>query len=225
MIKFYYSLAPNPMKIALCLEEMGLAYEPVPVDTRKGEQFAPAFAALNPNNKVPVIVDGDNTVFDSNAILIYLAEKTGQFLPEPSARGAFLSWMMFTATGIGPYSGQAVHFRHFAPEPKDYALQRYAFEADRHWSILNGHLVGKSFMLGENYTVLDMAVWGWARMVPFITGDDNAWTRYPEVKRLLDTVSARPAAARAAALKDRHAFKTEMDDAARAAMFRHLKAR
>jgi GST-like protein len=133
--------------------------------------------------------------------------------------------MMFTATGIGPYSGQAVHFRHFAPEPKDYALQRYAFEADRHWSILNGHLVGKSFMLGENYTVLDMAVWGWARMVPFITGDDNAWTRYPEVKRLLDTVSARPAAARAAALKDRHAFKTEMDDAARAAMFRHLKAR
>ncbi len=225
MIKFYYSLAPNPMKIALCLEEMGLAYEPVPVDTRKGEQFAPAFAALNPNNKVPVIVDGDNTVFDSNAILIYLAEKTGQFLPEPSARGAFLSWMMFTATGIGPYSGQAVHFRHFAPEPKDYALQRYAFEADRHWSILNGHLVGKSFMLGENYTVLDMAVWGWARMVPFITGDDNAWTRYPEVKRLLDTVSARPAAARAAALKDRHAFKTQMDDAARAAMFRHLKAR
>ncbi len=224
MIKFYYSLAPNPMKIALCLEEMGLAYEPVPVDTRKGEQFAPAFAALNPNNKVPVIVDGDNTVFDSNAILIYLAEKTGQFLPEASARGAFLSWMMFTATGIGPYSGQAVHFRHFAPEPKDYALQRYAFEADRHWSILNAHLAGKSFMLGENYTVLDMAVWGWARMVPFITGDDNAWTRYPEVKRLLDTVSARPAAARAAALKDRHAFKTEMDDAARAAMFRHLKA-
>ncbi len=224
MIKFYYSLAPNPMKIALCLEEMGLAYEPMPVDTRKGEQFAPAFTALNPNNKLPVIVDGDTTVFDSNAILIYLAEKTGQFGPTPAERGAFLSWMMFVATGIGPYSGQAVHFRHFAPEPKDYALQRYAFEADRHWSILNAHLVGKSFMLGENYTVLDMAVWGWARMVPFVTGDDNPWTRYPEVKRLLDAVNARPAAARAAALKDRHAFKTEMDDAARAAMFRHLKA-
>lgn len=224
MIKFYYSLAPNPMKIALCLEEMGLAYEPVPVDTRKGEQFAPDFAALNPNNKVPVIVDGDTTVFDSNAILIYLAEKSGQFGPAPAQRGAFLSWMMFTATGIGPYSGQAVHFRHFAPEPKEYALQRYAFEADRHWSILNAHLAGKPFMLGDNYTVLDMAVWGWARMVPFITGDDHAWTRYPEVKRLLDAVNARPAAARAAALKDRHAFKTEMDDAARAAMFRHLKA-
>lgn len=225
MIKFYYSLAPNPMKIALCLEEMGLAYEPMPVDTRKGEQFAPNFTALNPNNKVPVIVDGDTTVFDSNAILIYLAEKTGQFLPAAPARGAFLSWMMFVATGIGPYSGQAVHFRHFAPEPKDYPLQRYAFEADRHWSIINAHLAGKSFMVGDEYSVLDMAVWGWARMVPFITGDDNAWGRYPDVKRLLDGVNARPAAARAAALKDRYTFKTEMDDDARAVMFRHLKAR
>ncbi len=224
MLKFYYSLAPNPMKIALCLEEMALDYEALPVDTRKGDQFDPGFTALNPNNKVPVIVDGATTVFDSTAILLYLAEKTGQFLPPADQRGPFLSWMMFVASGIGPYSGQAVHFRHFAPEPKAYPMQRYAFEADRHWSILNAHLSGKPFMMGDDYTVLDMAVWGWARMVPFITGDDAAWARYPEIKRLLDTVSARPAATRAAALKDRHAFKTEMDDAARALMFRHLNA-
>jgi GST-like protein len=169
MIQFYYNLAPNPMKVALFLEEAGLAYEPIPVDSRKGEQFAPAFTALNPNNKLPCIVDGDATVFDSNAILLYLAEKTGKFLPASdtqAARGEFLSWLMFVASGIGPYSGQAVHFRHFAPEPKDYALKRYAFEADRHWSILEQRLSGRRFMLGETYTILDMAVWGWEGHVP-----------------------------------------------------------
>ena len=97
MIKFYYNLAPNPTKVALCLKEMGLPYELVPVDTRKGEQHAPAFLAINPNAKVPAIVDDGATVFDSNAILLYLAEKTGQFLPSPSpaARGELLSWLMF----------------------------------------------------------------------------------------------------------------------------------
>src|SRR6195952_4793390 len=120
MLKFYYSLAPNPMKVALFLEEAGLDYEAIPVDTRKGEQFAPDFARLNPNNKVPVIVDGDAVVFDSNAILLYLAEKTGQFLPAntPAARGELLSWLMFVASGVGPFSGQAVHFKVAAPEPK-----------------------------------------------------------------------------------------------------------
>ncbi len=225
MIQFYYNLAPNPMKVALFLEEAGLAYEPIPVDSRKGEQFAPAFTALNPNNKLPCIVDGDATVFDSNAILLYLAEKTGQFLPAsdtPAARGELLSWLMFVASGIGPYSGQAVHFRHFAPEPKDYALKRYAFEADRHWSILEQRLSGRRFMLGETYTILDMAVWGWARMLPRVTGDDAIWTRLPNLARLMDEIAARPATQRALALQDRHAFKTEMDDAARKAMFRHI---
>ncbi|MCW8308111.1 glutathione S-transferase N-terminal domain-containing protein [Acidiphilium sp. PA] len=223
MIKFYYSLAPNPMKVALFLEEAELPYEAIPVDTRKGEQFDAAFAALNPNNKVPCIVDGDAVVFDSNAILLYLAEKTGLFLPDtsPQARGALLSWLMFVATGIGPYSGQAVHFRHFAPEPKDYAVTRYAFEADRHWGIVDARLADRPYMLGETYTIVDMAVWGWARMVPFVTGDDAIWTRFTNVKRLLDEISARPAAVRAVAIKDRHAFKTEMDETARKVMFRH----
>src|SRR5665647_3496020 len=118
MIKFYYSGAPNPMKVALMLEETGLPYEPVPVDTRKGEQHKPEYLAINPNAKVPAIVDGDATVFDSNAILLYLAEKSGKFLPAntPKLRGELLSWLMFVASGVGPYSGQSVHFRQYAPE-------------------------------------------------------------------------------------------------------------
>ena len=224
MITFYYSLAPNPMKVALFLEEAGLPYEAVPVDTRKGEQFAAAFAAVNPNNKVPAIVDGDAVVFDSTAILLYLAEKTGMFLPDgPVARGEMLSWLMFVATGVGPYSGQCVHFRHFAPEPKEYAVQRYVFEAQRHYGILDAHLAGREFMVGGVYTIVDMSLWGWARMVPFVLGDD-AWAGMPNLKRWFDGVSARPAVARAVAIKDRHAFKAEMDDAARKVMFRHIAA-
>jgi GSH-dependent disulfide-bond oxidoreductase len=218
MLKFYYSLAPNPMKVALFLEEAGLPYEAIPVDTRKGEQHAPALTALNPNAKVPVIVDGAQTVFDSSAILLYLAEKTGQFLPAAADRGAMLSWLMFTASGIGPFSGQAVHFKHYAPEKIAYAINRYDFEAWRHWKILEAHLAGKAWMMGERYTLIDMAVWGWARAVPFVLGDD-AWAQLPNVKRLADAVNARPAAARVAALRDRHAFKAEMDDEARRAMF------
>ena len=218
MLKFYYSLAPNPMKVALFLEESALPYEAIPVDTRKGEQHAPAFTALNPNAKVPVIVDGAVTVFDSNAILLYLAEKTGQFLPAPHERGALLSWLMFVASGIGPFSGQSVHFKHYAPEKIDYAINRYDFEAWRHWKILDAHLADQAWMVGDGYTLLDMAVWGWARAVPFALGD-GAWAQLPHVKRLFDAVNARPAAQRAAALKDRHVFKTELDDEARRAMF------
>ena len=225
MLKFFYSLAPNPMKVALFLEEAGLPYEAIPVDTRKGDQFAPDFAKLNPNNKVPVIVDDGTTVFDSNAILLYLAERTGQFLPPntPADRAALLSWLMFVASGVGPYSGQCVHFRHFAPEPKDYAVTRYLFEAKRHYGILDAHLAGREWMVGSTYTIVDMAVWGWARMVPFVIGDD-AWDTMPNLKRMFDAVQARPAAARATALKDRHAFKAQMDDEARRIMFRHTVA-
>src|SRR3954447_19621101 len=112
MIDFYYNLSPNPMKVALFLEEAGLPYEAKPVDTRKGDQFSPEYLAINPNGKVPAIIDDGNVVFDSNAILLYLAEKTGRFLPAPAKRGELLSWLMFVATGVGPFSGQAVHFKH-----------------------------------------------------------------------------------------------------------------
>jgi GST-like protein len=224
MIKFYYNLAPNPTKVALALEEMGLPYELVPVDTRKGEQHLPSFLKINPNAKVPAIVDGEATVFDSNAILLYLAEKTGKFLPAQSekARGEMLSWLMFVASGIGPYSGQAVHFRNFAPEPKEYGVTRYTFEAQRHWGIVNDRLAGRRFMLGDTYGLVDMAVWGWSRLVPFVLGQD-AFASLPHVKRHLDEISARPAAQRALALKDKHSFKAEMDETARLAMFPFLK--
>ncbi|KVN08351.1 glutathione S-transferase [Burkholderia stagnalis] len=220
MIQFYYHPSPNPAKVALFLEESGLPYELVPVDTRKGEQHADAFTAINPNAKTPAIVDGDATVFDSNAILLYLAEKSGRFLPAntPAARGEMLSWLMFVATGIGPYAGQAVHFKHFAPEPKAYAVNRYDFEAWRHWRIVDARLAASRYMLGGTYTLVDMAVWGWARAIPFVLGE-GAWERLPNVKRLVDEINARPAAQRAEALAARHAFKAEMDADARRAMF------
>jgi GSH-dependent disulfide-bond oxidoreductase len=220
MIKFYYHPSPNPAKVALFLEEAGLPYELMPVDTRKGEQFKPDFLKINPNAKTPAITDGDATVFDSNAILLYLAEKTGKFLPEntQAQRGQMLSWLMFVATGIGPYSGQAVHFKHHAPEKLPYAINRYMHEAERHWSIIDAQLAKHRYMLGDAYTIVDMAVWGWARAVPFIFGDD-AWTKFPHLKRLMDELNARPAAQRAEALKAKHEFKTEMDEEARRNMF------
>ncbi len=220
MITFYYNTAPNPAKVALFLEECGLPYQVVPVDTRKGEQHTPAYKAVNPNAKVPSIDDDGVVVFDSNAILLYLAEKTGKFLPRetPQARGQMYSWLMFVASGIGPFSGQAVHFRHFAPEPKTYALNRYDFEAWRHWGILNDHLANSPFMLGDDYTLVDMAVWGWARAVPFVLGGET-WDKLPHVKRLLDAINSRPAVQRVEALKARYSFKTEMDREAQKAMF------
>ena len=221
MLKFYFSGAPNPTKVALFLEEAGLPYEPIPIDTRKGDQHKPAYLAINPNAKVPAIVDGDVTVFDSNAILLYLADKTGKFLPAKTdkARGELLSWLMFVASGVGPYSGQLVHFRVYAPEKIEYAINRYAFETRRHFRILDDHLAKRKYMLGDAYTIVDMDVWGWARLMPL---GESAWPKFPNLKRLVDEIGARPAAQRAVTLKERHKFKTEMDDEARKAMFPHL---
>jgi GST-like protein len=223
MLKFFYNAAPNPMKVALLLEELGLPYEAIPVDTRKGEQFAPEFLRVNPNAKLPAITDGDVTVFDSNACLLFLAERAGQFVPAVSdaqQRGVMLSWLMFIASGIGPFSGQSVHFRHAAPEPKAYALNRYDFEAHRHWSLINERLATRTYMLGEGYSIVDIALWGWVRLLPHVLGTGDAtWTQYPNIKRFLDLVNTRPAAQRAEALKTRHAFKTDMDDTAKGFMF------
>jgi GST-like protein len=223
MLKFYFNGSPNPTKVALFLEEAGLPYEPVPVDTRRGQQFSPEFLAINPNGKVPVVVDNGAVVFDSNAILLYLAEKTGKFLPASSVRGETLSWLMFIATGVGPFSGQAVHFKHFATEKVPYAQKRYLYEAERHYGILDARLAQRPYVVGDAYSIVDMDAWGWARMVPFILGE-GAWDRFPNLKRLYDEISARPAAARAIALKDKYPFKAEMDDEARAHMFKHLAA-
>ena len=224
MLKFYYNTSPNPSKVALMLEECGLPYDVVPVDVRKGQQFAPEFLQINPNAKVPALIDGDATIFDSNAILLYLADKTGKFLPEntSAARGELLSWLMFIASGIGPYSGQAVHFKYYAtgPNASAYALNRYLFEVERHWKIVDDRLSTRRYLLGDAYTIADMALWGWSQAITFILGE-AAWANLPNVKRLSDETNARPAVARVHALAARYkqVFKEEMDQEARDFMF------
>ena len=223
MLKFYFNGSPNPTKVALFLEEAGLPYKPVPVDPRRGAQFSPEFLAVNPNGKVPAIVDDGVTVFDSNAILLYLAEKTGKFLPPPNRKAELYSWMMFVATGIGPFCGQAVHFKHFAPEKVPYAHSRYQYEAQRDFTIVEHRLARHQYVVGEDYTFVDMSLWSWTRMLPFIFGDD-VWSKFPNAKRYHDMIAARPAAQRALALKDRFSFAADMDAEARRHMFKHIAA-
>lgn len=225
MIHFYFNAAPNPMKVALLLEETGLPYTPVPVDTKIGQQHTPEFNALNPNRRVPALIDGDVAIFDSNAILLHLAEKTGQFLPAPDdavARGQLLSWLFFIASGIGPYSGQAVHFGHIAKGISAYALDRYRFEAGRHWQIIEDRLEGRDYMLGADYSILDMAIWGWAPRIEAILDTDPA-ARFPNITRLMTKLDARPAATRARDLPTRYPFKQEMDVEAIAHMYPTLR--
>lgn len=214
MIDFYFNAAPNPMKVALFLEESGLEYRAKPLDTKLGQQHTPEFLSINPNAKVPALIDDGVSLFDSNAILLYLAEKTGKFLPQDAAlRGPMLSWLFFVASGVGPYSGQAVHFQHFAADKSPYAVKRYRFEARRHWQIIDDQLAKGRYMLGEDYTIVDMAVWGWAPRIPFMLDDESA-AGFTNINRLMDELNARPAAQRALALPGQHPFKTEMDAAA-----------
>lgn len=227
MLTFFYNAAPNPMKVALFLEETGLPYEPVPIDGKKGQQHSPTFTAINPNAKVPAIIDDGVPVFDSNAILLYLAEKTGQFLGPEGSRGALLSWLMFVASGLGPFSGQAVHFRNFAPGAPDahpYAFKRYDYEARRHWRIVEARLGKGRYMLGEHYSIVDMAVWGWGDRLTYMLGDDAIMEKFPNLDRLMKEIDARPAAQRARALPTRHAFQKEMDEAAMRYMYPQIFA-
>lgn len=219
-MRLYYYPGPNPAKVALFLEEAGIEYEVTPIDIRKGDQHHPDFLAINPNAKAPVLSDGDALIFDSNAILLYLADKTGKFLPPQgdAPRGKLLSWLMFVATGVGPYSGQAVHFKSHAPEQLPYAVNRYVFETERHWRVVDAHLAHNRYLLGDVYTIADMALWGWARAVPSILGDD-AWEGLPNAARLVNEITGRPAAVRARQLATRHEYKADMDAEAHALMF------
>ena len=154
MIKFYYNLAPNPTKVALCLEEMGLPYELVPVDTRKGDQHSRRSSPSIPTPRCPrssTATPRCSTATRSCSISARRPASSCRASRRPT-RGQMLSWLMFVASGIGPYSGQAVHFRNFAPEPKDYAVNRYTFEAKRHWKILDDQLGKSRYMLGDTYT-------------------------------------------------------------------------
>ncbi|HAE49107.1 MAG: glutathione S-transferase [Tistrella sp.] len=226
MIRFYYHPTPNPAKVALLLEETGLPYELVPVDTRKGEQHDPAFLAINPNAKVPAIVDLDGPggkparVFDSTAILIYIAEKANGFLGAPQDRPELLSWLMFIASGLGPFSGQAVHFQHAAPEGLDYARNRYRREAERHYEVLDRHLDGRDWIAGDSYTIADISAWGWLeRAERVLKGKTDPLADYPNLKRLFQAVDARPAAERARRAGSDHEFKTVIDEQAQRALF------
>ena len=226
MIRFYFHPSPNPLKVALFLEESGIAYEIVPVDSRKGEQHTAEFRAINPNGKLPAIVDTDGaggakvTVWDSNAILLYLGDKIGKYVGSAADRGDLLSWLMFVATGIGPYSGQAVHFQRAAPEPIPYAINRYRREADRHYRVLDAHLKGRDFIVGREFSIVDMSAWGWVDRAPIVLpGEADPLAAYPNLKRWFTAINARPAVARARKVGTNVVFKTEMDEAAKRAMF------
>lgn len=218
MIKFYFHPTPNPMKIALFLAETGLEYELVPVDTLKGEQHLPEFRKVNPNGKLPAIDDEGTVVFDSNAILLYLAEKTGKFLGKEEDKGQLLSWLMFIASGLGPYSGQSVHFQHAAPEQLPYPINRYRKEAERHYQVLNDHLAGKEFIVGEEYTIVDIAAWGWIDRVAMVLGE-GALESFPELNRWFNSINSRPAITAARETGKGIQFKSERDEEAKRALF------
>jgi GST-like protein len=219
MLQFYFHPSPNPMKVALLLEELQTPFELVAVDTFKGEQHKPEFLKVNPNAKVPAIVDDGIAVFDSHAILLHLGAKHGKFVPSaPSQHAEMLSWLLFVATGLSPFSGQAVHFQHHAPEPLPYARTRYLKEVERHYRVLDARLASSQYLAGETYSMADMALWGWANFAGYILGEKGL-SDYPHVKRLVDEISARPAAARAQALKEKLTLKADFDEETRRALF------
>ncbi len=219
MIKFYFHHTPNPMKVALLLEELGLSYEVVPLDTFKGEQHSQDYLAVNPNGKAPALEDHGTRVFDSNAILLYLAEKHSAFLGAPDERAEMLSWLFWIASGLGPFSGQWVHFQTAgANEGGDYAKRRYKYEAERHYGVLDRHLVGRDFVVGNSYTIADMAAWGWVDRHARVLGPDGI-DAFPEVKRWYSGVNARPAVERARAIGTDLRLKTTFDEETARALF------
>lgn len=226
MIRLYFHPTPNPAKIALFLEETGLPYEVIPIDTSKGAQHTPEFRAINPNGKVPAIVDTDGPngaetrVFDSSAILLYLGEKTGRLMGLPAERGELLSWLFYISSGLGPFSGQAVHFQRAAPEKLPYAVNRYRREAERHYGVLDEHLKGSSFIVGSSFTIVDVSAWGWIDRAKFVLpGSDDPLAPYPNIKRWFSSIDERPAVAKARAVGSTHTFKKELDEEARRALF------
>ncbi len=218
MLKFYFHPTPNPMKVALFLEETGIDYTVVPVDTLKGEQHLPDYRAINPNGKLPAIDDEGTVVFDSSAILLYLAEKHEQFLGKPEDRAELLSWLLFIASGLGPYSGQAVHFQRAAPEKLPYAINRYREEAIRHYQVLNDRLEQRTYLVGDSYTIADISAWGWIdRVIPVL--GENELEKFPHLQRWFQLIDARPAVAKARELASKHSFKADMDEEAKRALF------
>ncbi|HLO79263.1 MAG TPA: glutathione S-transferase N-terminal domain-containing protein [Magnetospirillum sp.] len=196
MIDLYTWGTPNGRKVSIMLEEVGLPYRVHPIDISKGDQFTDSFVAINPNSKIPAIIDHDGPngqklpLFESGAILIYLAEKTGRFLPaDPAGRYATLQWLMFQMGGVGPMFGQTHHFRRFAPEPIPYAIERYSKETRRLYGVLDKRLSQSEYVAGD-YSIADMAIFPWCQRADW-QGIDLA-ADFPNVKRWYDCVAARP---------------------------------
>lgn len=197
MIDLHTVPTPNGHKISIALEELGFDYRVIPYDISQGDQFSPELLALNPNNKLPVIVDNDAeggpiTVFESGAILIYLAEKSGQLLSrEPSQRYAELQWLMFQMAGVGPLQGQAHHFVRYAREEQPYSKQRYLQESLRQCRVIESQLSQQHYIAGEQFSIADIALWPWLRALPLI--GIHAEQTFPGIHRWFNALAERPA--------------------------------
>jgi len=222
MIDVYSWATPNGHKVHIMLEECGLPYAAHAVDISAGEQFSPDFLAISPNNRIPAITDPDGpdgepiSLFESGAILLYLAGKTGRFLPR-STRGKYqaLQWLMFQMASVGPMLGQTHHFRAYAPEKVEYAINRFSNEARRLYGVMDKQLATNDYIAGKAYTIADMAVWPWLRSHEK-QGIDIG--EFPNVKAWFEAIGNRPAVQRGiTVLADRR--KPELDQAAREILF------
>jgi GST-like protein len=222
-IDLYHWPTPNGWKVTIMLEECGLPYNVIPVNIGKGDQFAPDFLAISPNNKIPAIVDPDGpggapiSVFESGAILIYLGRKTGRFYPaDERQRVTVEQWLMWQMGGFGPMLGQNHHFRHYAPEPIEYAINRFVNETHRLYGVLDRRLAGREFV-ADAYSIADMAIVGWAKLWE---RQGMSLTEFPNVKRWLEALLARPAVQRGLAVSGELRNMTNMQDpAVRAVLF------
>jgi GST-like protein len=200
MIEVYSWATPNGHKVHIMLEECGLAYKVFPVDIGKGDQFKKKFLSISPNNRIPAIVDTDGpdgkpmSLFESGAILLYLAGKTGRFLPEDTVgKYQTLQWLMFQMGGVGPMLGQAHHFRMYAPEKIEYGINRYTNEAKRLYGVMDTQLAKHAFIAGSDYSIADIAIFPWLRSWQ---NQGIAWADFPHVKRWFDGIAQRPAVQR-----------------------------
>ena len=200
MIEVYSWATPNGHKVHIMLEECALKYRAIPVNIGTGEQFNPSFLAISPNNKIPALIDPDGpdgqpiSLFESGAILLYLASKTGRFLPDSTrAKYEVLQWLMFQMGGVGPMLGQAHHFRLYAPEKLPYAIERYSNEAKRLYSVMNKRLAKSRYLGGPDYSIADIAIYPWLRSWK---NQGIEWNDHPHLKGWFDEIGARPAVQR-----------------------------
>lgn len=222
MIDLYFWPTPNGYKVSIMLEEIGFTYKVIPIDISKGDQFKPEFLEISPNNKMPAIIDhegpggGKFSLFESGAILLYLAEKTGKLMPtEMRARYRVIEWLMFQMGGIGPMLGQAHHFRRYAPEKIQYAIDRYTNEARRLYNVLDKQLGRNEYVAGD-YSIADIAIYPW--LIPH-KWQGQELENFPNVKRWFDAIAARPAVQRGVAILADRLTRAPIDEKTREVLF------